>query len=145
MSISFSLAFSYHYRKVSDLFFILPDIIFDWRCLSFHLLNIQVGLFNIFFFYLNFSIDPIRLNGQRSFLFFHLLQIALIFVFFVFNACLQIKASSSRHTAYHQPIHFISDVSTPVFISTNHPSSLMLVLHWILQAQITILAIKCVT
>ncbi len=72
-------------------------------------------------------------------------ELALIFALFVFNPCFNVEASSPRGASHHQTIHLINNVAPSIFIFANHSSSMLLVLHGVLQAEIAILAIESIT
>lgn len=72
-------------------------------------------------------------------------ELAFIFALFVFDTCFNVEASSPGGASHHQTIHLINNVAPSIFIFTNHSSSMLLILHGVLQSEIAVLAIESVT
>ena len=111
---------------------------------SLHLFDVLGSLSQLPLCLIQFSTDFIHLLTQ---LFFAALQFpnkSLVFSLLL-DTSFELKAASPGNAADHESIHLKNDEPSFLLISTDDSSSLVLILHGIIETKVTIFTIKCVS
>jgi hypothetical protein len=125
----FAFCLSDHYLQVFYLLFVLFYVLSDGDEFSSHLLYVlccylQFSLLQTYLF-----IELFHIANQLLFTIVQILRTMFVALFVLFNSGFVLESSPLWCASHHQAVHFVDDVSSPIFVFADDSSPLALVFH----------------